>query len=236
MKFIRLNSDTLSEKTIDQIKGLINKGMLKPGDRLPSERDLSLELGISRGILREALKTLESLGYLSRKPGGGTFVRDLADHDHDLVLFDLLKRATYFDYLEVRDVLEPKVVELAIERASDKELDDLENILRRFERSKAAFQISEPVLQFHYKLALTTKNIVLSNFMKANYEFQKNFAATVDIEEDIPRRKIVLSEHRAILAAIKARNRGKAILAVADHLKNARDYLDKKYGDLRLAR
>jgi GntR family transcriptional repressor for pyruvate dehydrogenase complex len=224
MKFKRLVSEKLSEKAIDQIKGLIDKGNLKPGERLPSERDLSSQLGISRGILREALKTLESLGYLSRKPGGGTFIRELIISNDELPLSDLLKRATYFDYLEAREMLEQKVVELAIERASQKELEELENILNLLEDANPT---SELVLQFHHKLALTTKNIILSNFMRANYRLQKDFVLTSDVKENIQRRKLIFREHKAILEAIKERNYKKARQAVTDHLNQVRRYTEK---------
>lgn len=224
MKFKRLVSDKLSEKAIAQIKDLINKGTLKPGDRLPSERDLSTQLGISRGILREALKTLESLGYLSRKHGGGTFIRELITPDAELSLTDGLKRATYFDYLEAREMLEQKVVELAIERASREELEELANIVKLLEKANPD---SELVLQFHYKLALATKNIILSNFMRANYQLHKDFVLTGDVNENVHRKKTIFREHQAILEAIKERNYKKARRAVTSHLNQVRRFIGK---------
>jgi GntR family transcriptional repressor for pyruvate dehydrogenase complex len=224
MKFKRLVSDKLSEKAIDQIKDLINKGTLKPGDRLPSERDLSTQLGISRGILREALKTLESLGYLNRKPGGGTFIRELIDPNSDLSLSDTLHRISYLEYLEAREMLEQKVVELAIERASPEELKELETIVKLLEKANPT---SELVLQFHYKLALTTKNIILSNFMRANYQLQKDFVLAGDVKENDHRKKMIFLEHQAILEAIKERNYKKARRAVTSHLNQVRRFIKK---------
>jgi len=224
MKFRRLESEKLSEKAIDQLKGLIDKGTLKPGDRLPSERDLSLRLGISRGILREALKTLESYGYLNRKPGGGTFIRELVNQNRDLSLSETMYRASYLDYLEVREMLEQKVVELAVERASPEELEELDQVVQLLAKAKPE---SELVLQFHHKLALTTKNIILSNFMQANYHLHKDFALASDVSKNIQRKKEILREHRAILEAIKERNHKKARQAVTAHLKNVRCYIEK---------
>jgi GntR family transcriptional regulator, transcriptional repressor for pyruvate dehydrogenase complex len=229
MKFRRVNADKLSEKTIAQIEGMINKGLLKPGDRLPSERELSLKLGISRGILREALKTLESLGYLTRKPGGGTFIRELTYRNNEQALSDSLKHATYLDYLAAREMLEQKIVELAIEQASDAELEEIENTIHLVEKGEVT---SEVVLQFHYKLALTTRNVILSNFMQSNSELHKNFVITVGFEDDEDRKKHILREHKAILEAIKERNREKAVKAVTAHLDNARKYIEKKYKTL----
>lgn len=231
MKFKRLNADKLSEKTISQIEGMINKGLLKPGDKLPSERELSLKLGISRGILREALKTLESLGYLSRKPGGGTFIRELQYRNNGLVLSQSLKLATYFDYLEAREMLEHKVIELAIQRASDEELEDVASTIRLLDTSRPT---SELVLQFHYRLATTTKNILLINLMQANYQLHINFVNTVDVDLDKDRRAMMLLEHQAILDAVKERNLVKAALAVTAHMDNARQYIEKKYKTLQV--
>lgn len=225
MQFQRLGSDKLSEKAIDQITGMINKGLLKPGDRLPCERELALQLGISRGILREALKTLERLGYLSRKPRGGTCIRQLTNHVNGLDIADSLKHATYFDYLETREMLEQKVVELAIKRASDRELEEIDNSLNLLVSSRPT---SEIVIQFHYMLALTTKNIILSNFMLTNYQLHKNFVMTTDIDKDENRKKMILAEHKAILDAIKARNLTKAQRAMAVHLNKARHNMQKK--------
>lgn len=224
MTFQRLNSEKLSEKAINQIKDLINKGTLKPGDRLPSERDLSLRLGISRGILREALKSLENLGYLSRKPGGGTFIRELMDRNSDSPLSDLLYRITYLDYLEAREMLEQKVVELAIKRASKEDLEELENLVER----ESSEPTPELVRQFHHKLALTTKNIILSNFMQTNYRLQKDFSVTSGIEGDVKRKMSVWQEHKAILDAIKKRDYKEGRRAVSAHLNNVRRYIEKK--------
>jgi GntR family transcriptional regulator, transcriptional repressor for pyruvate dehydrogenase complex len=224
VKFKHLVSDKLSEKAIVQIKSLIDQGKLKPGQRLPSERELSLQLGISRGILREALKTLESLGYLSRKPGGGTYIRDLINHNYDLSLSDTLIRISYLDYLEVREMLEQKVIQLAIERASQEEIEELENIVKLIENADAT---SELVLQFHYKLALITKNIILSNFMKANYRLHKDFVLTSSVKENVQRRKRIFREHQAILEAIKERDYEKARQAVTAHLNQVRHFLRK---------
>ena len=69
----------ISEEIVDQIKQLISKGELKPGDRIPSERDLATMLGVSRPSVREAIMVLEAMGFLDSRQGGGTFVRALTE-------------------------------------------------------------------------------------------------------------------------------------------------------------
>jgi len=220
--FKPLGTEKLSEKAIKQIENLINSGVLKPGDKLPTERELSLELRVSRSILREALKTLEGLGYLYRKTGEGTFVREITDWNSTFFLSDLIKRATFLDYLEAREMLEQKVVQLVIERASDDELKEIDKIISLLEASDLN---SESVLQFHHKLALLTKNIVLIKFMLANWELHKNLVLASNVEEDEGREQSVAHEHKAILEAIKQRDVEKARLAVLTHLGNVRKHL-----------
>ena len=220
--FRPLGSEKLSEKAITQIENLINTGVLKPGDKLPPERELSLELQVSRSILREALKTLEGLGYLYRRTGGGTFVREVNDWNSGLFMSDLIKRATFLDYLEAREMLEQKVVQLVIERASDKELMEIDEIISLLESSEYN---TELVLQFHHKLALLTKNIVLIKFMLTNWELHKNLVIANNVSIDEGRTKTVAREHKAILTAIKERNKAKAQQAVLTHLNNIRRHL-----------
>ncbi|MCK4507540.1 MAG: FadR family transcriptional regulator, partial [Desulfuromonadales bacterium] len=69
----------ISEEIVDQIKQLIAKGDLKPGDRIPSERDLATMLGVSRPSVREAIMVLEAMGFLDSRQGGGTFVKTLTE-------------------------------------------------------------------------------------------------------------------------------------------------------------
>ena len=220
--FRPLDSDKLSGKAISQIEGLINSGALKPGDKLPPERELATQLRLSRSILREALKTLEGLGYIYRKPGGGTFVRDVANWNSGLYLSDLIKRATFMDYLEAREMLEQKVVELVIERATDEELDEVEGIVDLLEKSDLS---TELVLQFHHRMASLTRNIVLVKFMLTNWELHKNLVMTNNVNFDEGRRQTVLAEHSAILSAVRQRNVKKAQQAVLDHLNGVRKNL-----------
>jgi GntR family transcriptional repressor for pyruvate dehydrogenase complex len=227
--FKPLGTEKLSEKAITQIENLINTGVLKPGDKLPPERELSVELQVSRSILREALKTLEGLGYLYRRTGGGTFVREISEWNNGLFMSDLIKRATLLDYLEAREMLEQKVVQLVIERTSDEELKEIDKIISLLEGPELN---SELVLQFHHKLALLTKNIVLIKFMLANWELHKNLVIANNVSVDESRTRTVVREHKAILTAIKERNVEKAQQAVITHLNNVKKHL----GDLLISK
>src|SRR4051794_2065706 len=119
--FTTVRSERLYEKIIQQLIQLIEEGKLKPGDRLPPERKLAENLGCSRTSLREACRVLESEGIIISKPGGGRFIQRV---DQNLTLkyhfntVDMLEKSAIIYFLEAREALEPKIAELASQRAT----------------------------------------------------------------------------------------------------------------------
>ena len=109
----------LSSEVIDQISQSILRGDYKPGHKLPPERDLANQLGVSRTVVREALRSLEIMGLVESQIGGGTFVKE---HTIENVLTPI---ANYFssddsvvdEIIETRKILEPEIVKLAAQRA-----------------------------------------------------------------------------------------------------------------------
>ncbi len=77
--FKPIKTKKIYEEVVDQLKMMLTAGELKPGDKLPSERDMAESLGVSRASVREALTTLEAIGILEIKPGEGTFVKHTND-------------------------------------------------------------------------------------------------------------------------------------------------------------
>ncbi|HHW02550.1 MAG TPA: FadR family transcriptional regulator [Thermoanaerobacterales bacterium] len=226
MHFKSLKSEKLSEKVIKEFEEMIEKGALKPGDKLPSERDLSQQMGISRGILREALRTLESKGYINRKPGGGTYIRELTySQNTGQKLINALKHATYLDLLEIREILEQKIVELAVERATDEDILEMEKILEHCQNANEY----DPKMDhaFHLSIASATKNALMANFMAANLELIKDI--TTRTHNNPNRLKEMINEHKKIMDAIKARNAEKAQKALLEHLHNVRKAIEKSF-------
>jgi GntR family transcriptional regulator, transcriptional repressor for pyruvate dehydrogenase complex len=123
-------------------------------------------------------------------------------------------------------MLEQKVVQLVIERASDSELDKLGETMSLLSQSN---QNSDLVLQLHHKLALLTKNIVLIKFMLANWELHKKLTLTNSLFEDESRTRAVLKEHKAILDAIKERNVEKARQLVVSHLRHIKEFTEDRF-------
>jgi len=117
----------VSEGIIEQVRDLITSGRLKPGDRLPAERELAHTLSVSRSAVREGIRALESLGIVEARAGQGTFV---APPQRDAITNSLFRaRDTQRKLFEVRRVLEPGLAGLAARRARPEQLEKMRAIL-----------------------------------------------------------------------------------------------------------
>ena len=161
--FSRVSVGRISEIIVDQIRLLMRQGQLKPGDRLPPERDLCERFGVSRVTVREALRMLESSGLVEIRVGarGGAFVTAPSSDRVGEGLADLLTLSVISaaDVTEVRMILEVGIVALVCERATEEDLADLEAICQRSEAALAAGDYSMDMsLEFHVRVAQATHN------------------------------------------------------------------------------
>jgi GntR family transcriptional repressor for pyruvate dehydrogenase complex len=198
MPFLPIQSFTrkrLSDVVSDQIKQLISDGTLMPGDRLPAERDLATQLGVSRPSLREALIRLEADGYIETSGRGGFTVVDVTAPIISKPLAELLLQnpRTSADILELRQGLESISTVYAAERATAA---DLKKISVAFEALKAGSQslIREGMRQYHRL-----------------------------IDYDDAMEKQLMSQHQAIYDAVMARDAQKARKAAERHLTFVRE-------------
>jgi GntR family transcriptional repressor for pyruvate dehydrogenase complex len=161
--FNRVSLGRISEVIVEQIRLLMRQGQLKPGDRLPPERDLCERFGVSRVTVREALRMLESSGLVEIRVGarGGAFVTVPSSNRVGEGLTDLLSLSVISasDVTEVRMVLEVGIVPLVCERATEADLADLDKIC---EQSKQAVRdgnyTMDMSLEFHTRVAAATHN------------------------------------------------------------------------------
>ncbi len=123
----------ISQNIVEQIRENILAGKLKPGDRLPSEKELSLEFGVSKASLREALRALESLGMLEVKQGmnGGAFVKevDLETARNNMFNYIFFQNPSIGEFTQLRNLIEPQVAEIAAGKITAADLDYLEHNL-----------------------------------------------------------------------------------------------------------
>jgi len=165
--FDKVSVGRISETIVDQIRQLMRQGQLRPGDRLPAERDLCERFGVSRVTVREALRMLESSGLVEIRVGarGGAFVTvPTSEHVGD-GLADMLSLSalTAADVTEVRLILEVGIVPLVCARATEEDLTALEDIC---DRSREAIQNGTYTMalsaEFHAQVAASTHNPALS--------------------------------------------------------------------------
>ena len=139
----------------------MREGVLKPGDKLPPEREMSERLKVSRSSLREAMRVLEFQGLVESRPGSGTYVRS----ENLDTLLPLMEEAfqkiahSIKDIHEIRSLLEPEIAALAAERATREDVKRMENAIEDQERQIRADKTGlEGDTAFHFALAQSTQN------------------------------------------------------------------------------
>ncbi|MGA3249786.1 MAG: FadR/GntR family transcriptional regulator [Paraburkholderia sp.] len=238
MQFDPIQSFTrkrLSDVVSDQIKRLISDGTLMPGDRLPAERDLATQLGVSRPSLREALIRLEADGYIETSGRGGFTVVDVTAPIISKPLAELLLQnpRTSADILELRQGLESISTVYAAERAT---AGDLEKIRSAFEELKAGSlsgdrtNLAELDAAFHLAIADSTHNIALAHVMHGIHtlirEGMRQYHRLIDYDDAKERQ--LLTQHQAIFDAVMARDAQKARKAAERHLTFVRDLYEEE--------
>jgi len=220
----------ISDVVSEQIKQLISAGTLMPGDRLPAERDLAAQLGVSRPSLREALIRLEADGYIETSGRGGFTVVDVTAPIISKPLAELLLQnpRTSADILELRQGLEAISTVYAAQRATAA---DLKRIRSAFEALQAAslsgdrVNLAELDAAFHLAIADSTHNVALAHVMHGIHalirEGMRQYHRLIDYDDAME--KQLMSQHRAIYDAVVARDAQKARKAAERHLAFVRE-------------
>lgn len=168
MQFEKINKATSSEIIVHQILDGVTSGRIKPGDKLPTERELSAMFGVCRASVREATRALTLMGYLEVFQGKGAFLRrDVArDQLSSERLSGALAAVDSLDLVEIRDVLECKAVALASSRATASQLEAISlQVARMDELIDDPADFYEADLEFHRTLAEASNNEVLVEIM-----------------------------------------------------------------------
>ena len=225
MPFTKVEPEKLSTSVIRQIEDLILRGILRPGERLPSERELSERLGVSRPSLREAISALQDGGLLTSKAGAGIFVADVLGSAFSPALTQLFARhdEAVFDYLSFRRDMEGLAAERAARLGSDT---DLKVIAAVFERMTTAHAMTDPAAEaqldadFHLAIIEASHNVVMLHMMRSMYQMLREgvFYNRQIMFKQRTTRDVLLAQHARINDALQAREPAKARQAVVDHL------------------
>ena len=226
MNFKVINKKSTLEIIIQQIKNQIKKGILKPGEKLPSERKLADQLGVSRASVREAIQALAFSGYLEVIQGKGTYILEMATKYDEIVNFFSEFSNYSLDYLmEARIMLEGEFARLAALNASQEEIDVIEKVFNEIASSKDLNTFFVKDLEFHLTIAKATHNPIMNGLMKIIGEMlYKETQKIIEISKDT--RVNTIETTRDLVQAIKQRNAEQAKELMSKHIRNIRVFLE----------
>jgi len=225
--FSPIKTSKISDEVYKQLVSLISSGQFKPGEKLPSEREMASDLGISRQSIREALYRAEIMGLVEVRQGEGSFVLSSVRESLRPPLLVLLEEEAgrIFEFLEVRKVIEGWCAEKAAMEATAGDLKNMEGILENMERSTTGDREWEAVdVEFHLSIAAATHNLIAIHIMEA---LKDSFGSFFRFRQALtrPDKKDLLCQHHIeIYGAIRQRDPFGAKQKLVAHL----DYIEKK--------
>jgi GntR family transcriptional repressor for pyruvate dehydrogenase complex len=222
MPFRPVSAEKLSHAVVRQIEELILRGILKPGERLPAERDLAERLGVSRPSLRDAIAALQGTGLLSARPGAGVFVADVLGSAFSPALIALFARhdEAAMDYIAFRRDMEGLAAARAARLASDTDLAVISALFAKMQTAQDPATEAALDAQFHMSIIEASHNVVMLHMMRSMYDLLRGgvfYNRQIMFRQQTTRAHL-LEQHRAINDALMARDPDAATAAVEAHL------------------
>jgi len=216
---------------VAHVRDLIDRGALKPGDRLPPERDLAHRVGVSRPTVRAGLRTLAALGVVRSRRGSGTYIPDGPPTlgVDALSFLAALHKFSVDDVFEARRILEVGAAGLAAERATPEQLATLADEVASLFASlpdRQVFLVHD--INFHRGIAAASGNPIVASFVEmvaALYYERRRTTAERAVDRDV---RDAAEAHRQIYQAIRAHDVERARRAMHDHLTKSRAYQAKE--------
>ena len=238
MPFQKIITEKLSSSVTLQIEKLILRGILRPGDRLPSERELAERFGVSRPSLREAIANLDKKGLLVSKANAGIFVADVLGNAFSPALIELFSshEESVDDYITFRRDLEGLAAERTAKYGSRTDLQVIQTI---FDKMEAAHKKKDPTdearldADFHLSIIESSHNVIMLHMMRSMYELLRNgvFYNRQKMFQQTTTRFELLTQHEVINHAIQKRDPDAARKAIEAHL----DYVAKSQKNQRVS-
>lgn len=239
VKFARINSG----RRPDVIAGILQRGILegsiRPGERLPSEREMAEQFGVGRLVVREALRSLQALGLVEVRRGvkGGCFVRhfNMRQMSHSLRNVWSVSRVSLKDVLEARLGFESEILRLAIERVTRADLKRLErNILQTkiLAANGSDVELKQKVHEFHLLLAQASRNPLYLLMMHSILDVIDEYMTALRFHSVVSLKTI--DEHEEILKCLQPRSRAKAMTALCGHIRKDNQRLVQRAARLNL--
>jgi GntR family transcriptional regulator, transcriptional repressor for pyruvate dehydrogenase complex len=235
--FSPIKQRKISEEIADQLKSTIFSGKLKPGQKLPPERELAKSLNVSRVSLREALNSLQGMGLLEIQRGNRTFVRPITTRSmHDpLVAFCKSSPWSILKVLELRKHLEIGAASLAAELASEEHVGMLQKALAEMEEDLKKNRLgARSDLSFHHTIVEATNNQAFVHIMATIYDLlqEELRIAWGGVFKKRDSRRKLLEQHQSIYRAIRDHEPQKAAEETRLHL----TFVEKEWRDALMAK
>lgn len=220
---LKIKAAKLSDVILEQLENMILEGSLMPGEKLPPERELAKQFEVSRPSLREAIQKLETKGLITRRQGGGTYVKNQLEEGLTDPLFDLISKhpESQFDLLEFRHALEGIAAYYAALRGTETDFDKVQRSFDNISHvdgdlAKTAIAINA----FHFTVAEASHNVVLLHLVKGMQSLlEQNVLQNLTVLVQKSEVREQLAEHRkGLLEAVIHSNPEQARLASNAHL------------------
>jgi GntR family transcriptional regulator, transcriptional repressor for pyruvate dehydrogenase complex len=239
LDLLQVRRANLSVQAAEQIQQFIIRGQLRPGDRLPPERELSEQLGVSRTVVREANKQLQERGLVKVLTGSGTYVSKVepAAISQAISLFMWGHGHTFHDLLESRKMFEVEIAGLAAERATTEDIQQLEGALAQMAAALPRVHADSAGLEtfvqadwfFHQILAKASKNSLLPLLLTPITDLLLQFSRQASSLQGASENAIHF--HNALLQAVRSRDSARCRAVMRDHLMDAEKILDQMADD-----
>ena len=229
--FSPIKNTKVYEQVIDQIKDMIDKGTLKKGDKLPSERDLVEQLQVSRASIREALRALEVIGLIECRQGEGNFIKASFQDNlfEPLSIMFMLEGSNPEEIWELRKIMEVEAAGLAAKRITNEQLKELKELTQSFMNCEDEDINAEIDKQFHYKIAEYSGNVLIFNILRTVAtlvdHFIKDARKLILVQQE--NKEILYSQHNEIYLSMEKHNSAIARKAMREHLDFANRYKTK---------
>lgn len=224
--FNSISSKKVYEQVIEQIQESILNGEIKKGDKLPSERELSEQMKVSRTSIREAVRVLETMGVIESKQGEGNFICTNIEKSliEPLSMIFKLNDGTWQNVLELREMLELQTVKIAAIKATKEDCEELKIIVEEMRKvtkennnKKAIVSLDQ---KFHNKLAAISKNYLIESLFITSSKLFEGFIE--DAREKIIAaywgEDVLFDKHNSIYEAVKSKNPNEAYEKMKEHM------------------
>lgn len=217
---------------IDYFKKKIIEGELRPGEKLPPEREIAERLNVSRNSVREAIRIMDMTGVISSQQGSGNYItcefqKSLAE---TMTMMFAMDQINYRQISQIRQALECLALSLAIEHASEEQIKAMEALVKELDKSMDDEKNAMLDKKIHFTLAQASGNILVLDFLEACSGVIDAFIH--DMREEILRteeRKNLLNEyHKKLVEALKEKDEKKGIDALEHHFAMIDEILERR--------